>query len=806
VCIWLSSRLIVKSLRITEPAAPYLSTLGALGYAFTPLVWEYSTTAEVFALNNCLCAALLLLTCRTVAHLTASAAGAAVAAVQDTPEASQRSGSTNAILRLAAAGGLLCGLALSNQHASLLLVSFVAPTILAVTFLYAPALLSSVLLCAAAGFLAGFATYLYLPWAAAQPTPGSWGELASIAGLFRHVIREEYGTFRLGMIVGSETWWERIWIYLKHTSEESQHFVFPILLLGLIAVALLPSVGKEASTEPPATPSVPIQQAPTIFKGKVKSRGANQNHPVLSQRLNSAPARTSRVDWTRALLALLVLAMWLFYVLLWHCVLSNLPLSAPMPFAVHSRFWMQPNILLYTLLCCAVDLVGRGAAAVVAEGRGSAGLRGAVRGATECAIVVVYISVTLHLRYDSMDKSTAGDVMYRYGSAVLSAVMPERAESADSQVPLQSLLLSHTDLDWNPVRYLQHCEGVGSEPRRYFQRSPLRAFAPQPSLPPTTLVTHLSFQLMPYPWFAQTQAPLYPHVAFADTNFAGVTTDRKSEGNAQLVLRFLTANNVHNQTYFAVPRRNLEKQYMPQDQQDVTALPVLQSTHGVFTGGIYLDMQSIQEAEIEANGAWRGAFTLIPWAPVYRVFGRLSLPQIQELHHHSLYQLRRLQTSFPAVDAHCMEKFIPGSWERATANVYYDAHYQLGVNLLTYAIELQGKIEMHTLPLLLDRYYVSALLLRQTLDAVQTFDTFSSSVADLSKNTALAWMRLHALMEIVTKYSKEIGKEVQKIKSLPADALSQVPFPVTGVPPESFSARTRYLLHLFVCRYVARRC
>jgi hypothetical protein len=791
--------LIVKSLRIDQSAAPYLSTLGALCYAFTPLVWEYSTTAEVFALNNFLCAALLLLTCHTLAHLTARAAGA-TATAQDPPDAPPLNGSDSTVLWLSSVGGLLCSLALSNQHASLLLVSFVAPTILTVTFFYAPALLSSVLLRAASGFFAGFATYLYLPWAAAQPTPGSWGELATIAGIFRHVIRAEYGTFRLGMIVGSETWWERIWIYLKHTSEESQHVVFPILLLGCIALTLQPSAGKEEITGPSTTPDAKIQQTPAATKGgKSKSRGTVQS-PALSRGLKSAPSKSRRVDWTRTLLALLVLTMWLFYVLLWHCVLSNLPLSAPMPFAVHSRFWMQPNILLYTLLCCAVDLAGRYAVAFMAAGGGGAEKRGTVRSAVECAIVVAYISVTLYLRYDSMNKSTAGDVMHRYGSAVLSAVMPERAVSADSEGPLQSLLLSHTDLDWNPVRYLQHCEGVGSQVQRHFQRSPLRAFAPAPAnllLPSTTLVTHLSFQLMPYPWFAQTQAPLYPHVAFPDTNFPGVTTDRQSEGNAQLVLRFLFANNVHNQTYFAVPHGRVEKQ----DKLEITALPMLQSVHDVFTAGVYLDMQSIQEAEIETYGAWRSDFTLIPWGPVYRVFGRLNLPQIQELHHHSLHQLRRLQASFPAVDAHFMRKFIPGSWERAAANVFYDAHYQLGVNLLTYAIELQGKIEMKILPRLLDRYYMSALILRQTLDAVQKYDTFSSSLADLSKNTALAWMRLHALMEIVTKFNKEIGKEVLKIKSLPPDAFSQVHFTVCAIP---FSIK--FLTTCPLDCYFVRRC
>jgi hypothetical protein len=41
------------------------------------------------------------------------------------------------------------------------------------------------------------------------------------------------------------------------------------------------------------------------------------------------------------------------------------------------------------------------------------------------------------------------------------------------QLPPRSLLLSHTDLTWNPVRYLQTCEGQRPD------------------------VTHLSLQLLP---------------------------------------------------------------------------------------------------------------------------------------------------------------------------------------------------------------------------------------------------------------------------------------------------------------------
>jgi hypothetical protein len=293
--------------------------------------------------------------------------------------------------------------------------------------------------------------------------------------------------------------------------------------------------------------------------------------------------------------------------------------------------------------------------------------------------------------------------------------------------------------------------------------SPFRALVKPSSVNQTgTVVTHLNFQLMPYPWFVQTQAPLYPDVVFPEMIFPGVSTDRAAEGNAQLVTRFLTANDVHRMT-----------DVVCDDRADSETLPVLRSPHAVFEGGVYLDMQSVQEAEIEPYGVWRG-FTLIPWGTQFRVFGKLSVPQLQELHHYSWDQLRRLQRQFPAVDDAFMLKFIPGSWERAAANVFYDSHYQFGVNLLTYCVETQAKTDLKTLPLLLDRYYLSAQVLQETQRAVQKYGTFSGSLADLSKNTALAWMRLHGLMSIVQQFGKEITREVARLKDLPHAQRSQV--------------------------------
>ena len=77
--------------------------------------------------------------------------------------------------------------------------------------------------------------------------------------------------------------------------------------------------------------------------------------------------------------------------------------------------------------------------------------------------------------------------------------------------------MSHTDLNWNTVRYLQECEGLRSD------------------------ITHLSLQLMPFPWFQVRQTSLYPHIVFPPL-FDGVNTEQASEGNARLIVEFIKEN------------------------------------------------------------------------------------------------------------------------------------------------------------------------------------------------------------------------------------------------------------------------
>lgn len=320
----------------------------------------------------------------------------------------------------------------------------------------------------------------------------------------------------------------------------------------------------------------------------------------------------------------------------------------------------------------------------------------------EFTIVTIIMTLIMRYRYDYLNKSQNGWIMHKYGQSKLDSLPPH------------SLLLSHTDLDWNPVRYLSHCE----------------RFRPD--------VTHLNFQLMPYPWFKR-QEQLYPHINFPDTNFNGVSTDRTSQGNTILVRRFLQANNADSIT--------------PQNK----------ARNLLVSGGIYLDMQSVNEPDIGDCGQWHG-LTLLPYGTLYKVYGSLQNNETVPLHKLSYKQLVKLQKDFPVIDDDLVSKYPKGSWERAAMNVYYDAHYQLGLFLLTYSMDAMKLPDEKSMPIILDRLRVASLVLFDTVEAIEKYDTISSSLHDVYKNSALAWMRLQATVLASLKFKDTIINEGNKIK------------------------------------------
>jgi len=156
-------------------------------FAFAPGVWRYAIAAEVFALNNLAIAVLLCL-----ALLYA--------------ETRQ--------LRFALGSVFVLGLGLANHQTILFTgIPVIVWALLSFPDLRRPRVLGSLVLAGAAGLL----PYLYLPLAASHQAFVSWGAADTWEGFWTHVLRREYGTFRLSPVgVGADVfagdvlaaWWE----------------------------------------------------------------------------------------------------------------------------------------------------------------------------------------------------------------------------------------------------------------------------------------------------------------------------------------------------------------------------------------------------------------------------------------------------------------------------------------------------------------------------------------------------------------------------------------------------------------------
>lgn len=179
---------------------------------FSPLVWPYAVTAEVFPLNNLMIAALLLV----------------LVEVDRAPD--------GAVPRGLCAFALVSGLALSNHHTSVFVIAPFGGYLL----WRARTLLDARLLALIAGAaLLGLTPYLYLPWAAARHPAVLFGDPSTWDGFWAHLLRREYGTFRLA---SEETgaagdWGPRVF-HVVAVLARSTFLVAPILALAAIPGAL----------------------------------------------------------------------------------------------------------------------------------------------------------------------------------------------------------------------------------------------------------------------------------------------------------------------------------------------------------------------------------------------------------------------------------------------------------------------------------------------------------------------------------------------------------------------------------------
>lgn len=311
-------------------------------FAFSPVVWEHSIGAEVFSLNNLFCSLLIYLTILIYHSLPSSS--------------SSSLSHTNQLYLLILFGAFLSGLTLSNQHASLLLLIVLIPFILLITYPYTmtlPYLISLSLV-----FSLAISSYFYLFFTSLHPSPGSWGDTTSFAGLIRHVLRSEYGTFQLGIREGSESSLERVYLYLLHSLSNGFYLNLPLCIIGLysqfsrypLIVTRKKIKSKVIKGSDPVSSSTDASASstPGHEKGnKLTQRGGGGKKNI--KKLPEAAIVAEEENPSELLVPLEIVCLivaWLAYVGIWHGVLSNIPLNSPMPYGVHARFWMQPDIII----------------------------------------------------------------------------------------------------------------------------------------------------------------------------------------------------------------------------------------------------------------------------------------------------------------------------------------------------------------------------------------------------------------------------------------------------------------------------
>uniref|UniRef100_A0A7S2RZI0 DUF2723 domain-containing protein n=1 Tax=Mucochytrium quahogii TaxID=96639 RepID=A0A7S2RZI0_9STRA len=372
-----------------------ISCAMAVAYGLTPLVWQYSTGAEVFALNNFFCAVLIWLTTKY------GLAGAA-----------------NMKQLYICLGAFWSGLALCNQHTAIL---FEIPLIGWILFqeYRSRSLSKGRFLFWGLLFLIGLAPYGYLPLTLAyNRQQGSWGDTTTIFGFIHHLRRGDYGTFQLygsdekkpvGMV-------ERIRMYVLDLQFRQCAFVPVLCFVGILALVYQQMARQKR------------RDIPDKRRGKKKVA-----------KTNSVPAATSEdvenpeVAQRRHGLGVALVAAFVFYVLVFH-FLSNMPLDQELLFGVQARFWMQPNLLAFYFAGCGLYVLFL----YVFQYR--------VMYILLLGLCAGIISFQFRTNYELSDQST-NRYLEKYARAIV------------SDIPSKSLLIVGYDQQWTSLRYLQQCEG-----------------------------------------------------------------------------------------------------------------------------------------------------------------------------------------------------------------------------------------------------------------------------------------------------------------------------------------------------------
>jgi hypothetical protein len=363
--------------------------------SYSPLSWQYSNIAEVFALHNMFVSIIIYTTVNF--------------AFEPSIANFRR-------------GAFVCGLALTNQHTSVLLSAPLIAWVLSTTQLYNPRTWiivvqgkSTHLIRVAAGaFLSSFVMlYGTLPlFATMSPHPGSWGNVLSLRGFLHHFLRKDYGSFRLysGEDTGAEGMYRRIFLwFVDFVFEQSNPLVGLCFIIGCTGV-----ITGEVTRQ--------------LSKKQFSSKRSIARSSTLQNALHSSGMG---VDMA----ILLSLA---FYLIVFH-FLANLPLSNELFFGIHQRFWLHPNLISFVI-------AGLGLASIMKKF-----VTHFPRQRTIILLLPCTSSCFAGLKGISVNNQSDNYHFRNYAASILTTL------------PEDAILFLNFDQTWTSVRYLQECEGFRTD-------------------------------------------------------------------------------------------------------------------------------------------------------------------------------------------------------------------------------------------------------------------------------------------------------------------------------------------------------
>jgi hypothetical protein len=442
------------------------ATAGAL-WGTMPLVWYYNIGAEVFALNNALAAAMLaIMTDISLAAIHKQLLDEATAKKTDTVVAPTW-GSTQWLVCL---GSLVAGLALANQHTSVLFIAAIMPVIAVQIRLWND---GALMVWATVALLTGLSPYVWIYIAHATPAwkkPGSWGSCGTLAGFWRHITRADYGTFQLysGEAKQAESFSQRTWAFVK----ELAFHQFP--------TARSPAQNESSWQEPSIIVGAPADLTldVSVLVFGLALAGLGMSVHFVATNLPRVLKGRDAVLRHQVCTVLATVGALALYLGVFHS-LSNMPLKNPLLYGVHARFWMQPSIVVAVLVAIGVVQLSRRLGAERLSGLSLLGVLTAVVASTV-------------LRFHRMDHSQ-DTIMYDYGKQLLAGM------------PLNATVVTAFDFQWTAARYVHVCEG----------------FRPDLSL--------LNGPMMSFDWFRD-HRELYPSTAFPGTHLVKRMTQPHADG------------------------------------------------------------------------------------------------------------------------------------------------------------------------------------------------------------------------------------------------------------------------------------